>query len=98
MTPRPYRMARRQEATDETRIRIINAARELLASRDASARFSLDAVARRAGVARMTVYHQFGSLRGLLEGLLDSVALGGGIWDLPGAFQRADAVEALDQF
>jgi AcrR family transcriptional regulator len=98
MTPRPYRMARRQEATDETRLRIIDAARELLASRDGSVRFSLDAVARRAGVARMTVYHQFGSLRGLLEGLLDSVAFAGGMKDLPDIFRHPDAVEALDGF
>jgi AcrR family transcriptional regulator len=98
MSPRPYRMARRQELTDETRLRIINAARELLAAREGPARFSLDAVARRAGVARMTVYYQFGSLRGLLEGLLDSVAYAGGIEGLPAAFRRPDPLEALDQF
>jgi AcrR family transcriptional regulator len=98
MSPRPYRMARRRESTDENRQRIINAARELLASRDGAARFSLEAVARRAGVARMTVYYQFGSLRGLLQGLCDSLAVAGGMSHLADAFRRADPVEALDRF
>jgi AcrR family transcriptional regulator len=98
MTPRPYRMARRRETTDENRQRIINAARELLASSDQAARFSLEAVARHAGVARMTVYYQFGSLRGLLEGLCNSLAITGGMTHLADVFHRANAVEALDQF
>ncbi len=98
MSPRPYRMARRQETTNETRWRIINAARELLATSDGSARFSVEEVARRAGVARMTVYHQFGSLRGLLEGLCDSLAMSGGMNHLGDAFRRSDPLEALDQF
>jgi AcrR family transcriptional regulator len=98
MSPRAYRMDRRREITDETRLRIINAARELLAERDPSARFSLDAVARRAGVARMTVYYQFGSLRGLLEGLCDSLAMAGGMDHLSHTFRRPDVLEALDEF
>lgn len=98
MSPRPYRMERRRESSDENRLRIIDAARELLASRKTSARFSLEAVARRAGVARMTVYHQFGSLGGLLEGLCDSLAVAGGMNHLADAFRRPDALEALDQF
>jgi AcrR family transcriptional regulator len=98
MSPRPYRMERRRESTDENRLRIINAARELLASRKASARFSLEAVARRAGVARMTVYHQFGSLGGLLEGLCDSLAIAGGMAHLADAFRQPDPLEAVDHF
>jgi AcrR family transcriptional regulator len=98
MTPRPYRMGRRQEAADETRQRIIRAAREVLASRGSTERFSVDAVARRAGVARMTVYHQFGSLRGLLEGLCDSLAVAGGMNHLADAFRDPDPQAALDRF
>jgi AcrR family transcriptional regulator len=98
MSPRPYRMERRRETTDENRLRIINAARELLASRDGSVKFSMEEVARRAGVARMTVYYQFGSLRGLLEGLCDSLALAGGMGHLEDAFRKPDAGEALDEF
>jgi AcrR family transcriptional regulator len=47
----------------------------LYSSREGSAKFSVEAVARQAGVARMTVYYQFGSRRGLLEGICDSLAI-----------------------
>jgi AcrR family transcriptional regulator len=98
MSPRPYRMRRRREATDENRRRIIDAARELLASAEGSAKFSVEEVARRAGVARMTVYYQFGSLGGLLEGLCDSLAIAGGMNHLADAFRQPDPLEAMDRF
>jgi len=98
MSPRPYRMERRRESTDENRQRILNAARELLASHQGSSRFSLEEVARRAGVARMTVYYQFGSLAGLLQGLCDSLAMAGGMSHLADAFRRDDPLEAVDEF
>jgi AcrR family transcriptional regulator len=98
MSPRPYRMERRREATDENRQRILNAARELLAGQEGSTRFSLEEVARRAGVARMTVYYQFGSLVGLLQGLCDSLAMAGGMSHLADVFREPDALEAVDQF
>ena len=97
MSPRPYRMERRREATDENRERILIAARELLAGQGSS-RFSLEEVARRAGVARMTVYYQFGSLVGLLQGLCDSLAMAGGMSRLADVFSEGDALEAVDRF
>jgi len=98
MSPRPYRMKRRQESSDENRQRIVAAARELLASSDESKSFSIEEVARRAQVARMTVYHQFGSLRGLLEALCDSLAMAGGMVHLSEVFQQPDPLEAIDRF
>lgn len=98
MSPRSYRMERRREATDETRQRILAAARDLLADRESAATFSVDAVARKAGVARMTVYYQFHSLRGLIESVCDSMAWAGGLLRLPEAFRRSDPLEALDRF
>jgi AcrR family transcriptional regulator len=98
MSPRAYRMHRRRESTDENRLRIVAAARELIASQRGTVRFSLEEVARRAGVARMTVYYQFGSLRGLLEALLDSLASAGGMQHLAEAFRQADAHAAVDHF
>lgn len=94
MSPRPYRLGQRQLAADENRAKILAAARALL-ERETS--FSIDAVARRANVARMTVYHQFGSRRGLLEALFDVLAARGGLRQLPGAFQQADPMAALDR-
>jgi AcrR family transcriptional regulator len=77
MSPRPYRLGQRQAASERTRTRIIIAARELLLSVEGFAGFSIDAVARQADVARMTVYHQFDSKIGLLEALCDSLAIYG---------------------
>jgi len=94
MSPRPYRLGQRQVAADETRSRILNAARSQL---EEEASFSIDAVARRADVARMTVYYQFGSRRGLLEALFDDLASRGGIPQLPSAFQQRDPMLALDR-
>jgi len=91
-------MQRRRESADENRARILAAARELLASPQGSRRFSMEEVARRSGVARMTVYYQFGSLRGLLEALLDSLASAGGMHHLAEAFRQSDAWEAIDRF
>ncbi|MFL5460611.1 MAG: TetR/AcrR family transcriptional regulator [Gemmatimonadales bacterium] len=98
MSPRPYRMQRRRQSADENRGRILVAARELLASPRGAPRFSMEEVARKAGVARMTVYYQFGSLRGLLEALLDSLASAGGMQHLSEAFREPDAREGMDRF
>src|SRR3989442_10999895 len=94
MSPRPYRRGQRREAAVKTRSRILKAARGQL---EKEASFSLDAVARRADVARMTVYYQFGSRGGLLEALFDDLAARGGIPQLPSAFQEPDPMVALDR-
>ena len=68
MSPRNYRLGRREEAVQRTRAAILAAGRDLLAS-GGSAGLSTGAVARRAGVSRITVYNQFGSKDGLLREL-----------------------------
>src|SRR5262249_31441272 len=98
MSPRPYRLGLRQAAADETRARILAAAHELLTAREGFAGFTVDAVARQAGVARMTVYYQFGSKVGLLEGVCDALAVRGGIEQMAAAFQRPRALDALAEF
>jgi AcrR family transcriptional regulator len=98
MSPRPYRLGQRQKATEQTRARILTAARELLLTSDAFSGFSIDAVARQADVARMTVYHQFGSKIGLLEALSDSLAAHGGMEQLANAFRQSDPLKALNEF
>jgi Transcriptional regulator len=95
MTPRPYRQGRRQLAAQKTRAKVLRAARSLLTGRGTE-RFSLDAVAERAGVARMTVYYQFRSRRGLIEALFDSFAEGGELPEQVGvAFQQSDPDQVL---
>lgn len=98
MSPRPYRLGQRQVATEQTRIRILSAARELLMESSGFARFSIDAVARQADVARMTVYHQFGSKVGLLEALCDSLAASGGMQQMAAAFSQEGSLDALAQY
>ena len=98
MSPRPYRLGQRQATTEQTRARIINAARELLAESSGFSGFSIDAVAHKADVARMTVYHQFGSKIGLLEALSDSLAAYGGMEHLADAFRRPEPLDALNEY
>lgn len=98
VSPRPYRLGQRQAASDRTRARIIDAARELLASDRGFAGFSLEAVARQADVARVTVYNQFKSKVGLLEAVFDELARRGGMERLPAAFSVADPLHAIDAY
>ena len=98
MSPRPYRLGRRQEAADATHERIVAAARDVLMGDEGVAGFTVDVVAQRAGVARMTVYHQFGSKRSLLEAVLDSFAEAGGLALMPEVLRRPDPVDALAAF
>lgn len=92
-----YHSELRDTAAEETRERVIGAARELLAAGDGAPSFSLDAVARAAGVTRLTVYNQFESKRGLLEAVFDSIAREGGLFQLPAVFAQRDLPEALRQ-
>lgn len=97
MTPRPYHPGERQRAVDAGRDRIIEAAREILHIDDIGS-FSLEAVAKRAGVTRMTVYNQFGSKAGLLEELFDLMIERDAFSKMPVVFQQEDACAAFDAF
>ncbi len=98
MSPRPYRLGQRQSATEQTRARILSAARELLMTSDGFSSFSIDQVARQADVARMTIYHQFGSKSGLLEALCDALAASGGMEHLADAFRQPEPLDVLNQY
>ncbi len=82
---------------DTGRDRIVAAARELLQD-SADEGFSIDAVAKRAGVSRMTIYNQFESKAGLLEALFDSLAAKGPFRHMPDIFAEPDPHVALDAF
>ncbi len=97
MSPRPYRRERRRAAAEETRSRIIRSAIALLTAEGGTTEFSIDALAKSAGVARMTVYYQFGSKRGLLETIFDTLAAGGLAAELPTAYAESDPVESLNR-
>ena len=65
--PRQYRLGRRQPSVDRTAASILEAARGLVA--ESGDGVSLAAVARRAGVSRITVYNRFGTRASLLEAI-----------------------------
>jgi AcrR family transcriptional regulator len=98
MSPRPYNLGRRQESAEQTRARIVAAARELLMASDGFSGFTMEAVARQAGVARMTVYYQFESKVGLLEAVSDDLARRGHMERLAEAFTQPTALAALEKF
>ncbi len=93
--PRPYSLKRRQAATDQTRASIVAAARALIVSASGFRGFTIDAVAQQAGVARMTVYYQFGSKRGVLEAVFDDLAARGGMERMAAVHALADPLESL---
>ena len=65
---RTYRLGRRQASVDRTAQSILAAARALLEQRPA-AEVSVGAIARQAGVSRLTVYARFGSRAALLAAI-----------------------------
>lgn len=95
---RSYRSPLRAAAADETRARIMAAAQTLLGGGKDLPAFSLEGVARQAGVTRLTVYNQFESKRGLLEAVFDAMAQRGGLFDLPTVLAERDPERALRRF
>jgi AcrR family transcriptional regulator len=97
MPKRSYVSSVRASAAAETRERIIAAGARLLRKDASIANFSLDVVAKAAGVTRLTVYNQFGSRRGLLEVVFDDIARQGGLFELADVMAMADPRAALDR-
>jgi AcrR family transcriptional regulator len=93
---RRYASPARTAAAEQTRARLVETAAQLLADQPNISAFSLEAVAKAAGVTRLTVYHQFGSRRGLLEAVFDVTAAKAGIMArIAGAMQKPDPRAAL---
>jgi len=78
---RNYQSPTRQRQADETRSRIVAAARQLLLTHG-YAGMTVDAIAKEAGVAAPTVYAAFGSKTGILAELLDQARFGPGFEEL----------------
>jgi AcrR family transcriptional regulator len=92
MEKRPYRQTRRAQAVETTRQRIVEAARDQLVS---GADFTVEAVAARAGVSRVTVYDQFGNRGALREAVFDHLGATGGLNEISSAFALADPVDGI---
>ena len=91
MSPRPYSMEKRQAARSETRLRILEAARRLLAN-ESKTDLSMEAVAQGADVSRLTIYYQFSSRGGLLEALFDHLAGRGNMHRMADVFHESDPI------
>ncbi|HLI41579.1 MAG TPA: TetR/AcrR family transcriptional regulator [Streptosporangiaceae bacterium] len=98
MSPRRYQLGKRQDRIDESRRRVLDAARTLLAESASYTAFTVDAVAKKADVARATVYYQFGSKTGLLDAVCDDLAETGQMSELAGAFTDPDPRRGLRHF
>lgn len=96
MSPRSYNMEKRQAVASETRTRILEAARQLLSS-ESETDLSMEAIARRADVSRLTLYYQFNSRTGLLEALYDHLANRGNMRRMPEVFHEPDPGVAMEK-
>jgi AcrR family transcriptional regulator len=97
MPKRAYVSSLRSAAAAEKRDRVIQAAAQSLREDASIVSFSLDTVAKAAGVTRLTVYNQFGSRRALLEAVFDDIARQGGLAEIAGAMAITDPHAALDR-
>lgn len=97
VNPRPYQSASRDAAASRTRDRILAAAATVLSTAEGIDDFSLEVVAKKARVTRLTVYNQFGSRRALLEAVFDERAARGGLHRLGEAMATSDPHAALLQ-
>lgn len=97
MTPNGRDRAKRTKAGAATRVRILDAARELVVA-EGFGHFTMESVAERAGVSRLTVYYQFGSKGELLEALLDHIAARGRMDRMAEAFRESDPLVGLTRF
>ena len=94
MAKRPYHQRLRAESSALTRVRIIEAARQVLTARPFHG-FNISEVAELARVVRSTVYTVFGSREGLLRAVAEDMAERGGWERMREAFRDPDAWQAV---
>ena len=94
MDERRYRQTRRAASAEETRTRILEAARTTL-ERGPVGALRVEEVARQAGVARSTVYLLFGSRSGLFDALARFLRDSAGFDALIAASRLPDALDNL---
>ncbi|MDB5580125.1 MAG: transcriptional regulatory protein [Bradyrhizobium sp.] len=97
-TSRSYVSPVRAAAAAEKRRLMIDAATRFLREEGSIANFSLEAIAREAGVARLTLYNQFGSRSGLLEAIFEDIARRGKLARLADVTTDPDPWRGLDRF
>jgi AcrR family transcriptional regulator len=94
MAKRAYTQRVRAETAEETRQRILDTLYERLRAAPAEP-ISVDEIARRARVARSTIYLVFGSRSGLFDALTERIIFGAGYQRILEAVRQPDARESL---
>jgi len=89
---RKYQSPRREQQAGQTREKILDAARRLIANKG-FADATIEAIATQAGVAPPTVYAVFGSKRGILQGLMERAAFSSGYAELVRESMQSDDPE-----
>jgi AcrR family transcriptional regulator len=95
MSPRPYSLGKREANVQETRRRILDAAKGLILEAGFH-HASVGDIAARADVTRATIYHQFDSKIGLLAAVLTDTLERGGLERVSRLGELSDARAMLD--
>ena len=94
---RPYELGKRLEQMDRTRAAVLRAARKQLESGGVR-EFSMESLAKAAGVTRQTIHNLFGTRTGVLEALFDQIALDAGMDRMRQVMTASDVEAMLDGF
>ena len=98
MSPRNYASDTRQASSQATRRRIVLGALDLVKAEGGLRDFTMELVAKRSGVSRMTVYYQFHSRAELIDALFDELVDRGHLVDgIARASEETDALMVVDR-
>jgi len=92
--PRQYRMKARADTVEETRRKVLEAAREAILA-GPTPTVSMGDIARRAGVARSTLYSTYGSMAGLVGAVSVDAQMRAGFDRVLELFNLPDAAEGM---
>jgi AcrR family transcriptional regulator len=98
VSPRRYASETREASSRATRRRIVLGALDLIKAEGGLSDFTMELVAKRSGVSRMTVYYQFHARADLLDALFDElVERGHLVAGIEGALEETDALMVVDR-
>jgi AcrR family transcriptional regulator len=97
MKSRTYTSPLREASAAKKRDEVVHAAIIFLREEATITSFSIDAIAKKANVTRLTIYNQFGSRRGLLEAAFDELSNRSQLSRLLEVVRQSDTQNSLDQ-